>query len=260
MNIAISTIIILILILPGITFRKLYFSEEFSSQYVTKNLFELIITTVLPSIFLHAVALYLSFLFCKKDIDFEILGQLLTSKDYPEKAFQNINSYKIYILSYLILSLSISSLLGYLLRKLIRLGFLDSKYKLLRFQNSWHYIVTGEFFNFSKASFNISKKQIKSIDVTHVNALISTSEGTVIYDGYLVDYKLSGKDDLKYITIKDAERRFLTDDKKNLSNNNKYYSIPGHVLVIPNNQILNLNFSYYQFAEDDNGLNLKLVK
>jgi hypothetical protein len=257
MNIAISTILILILILPGITLRKFYYSEEFSSQYTTKNLFELIISTFLPSIFLHflmvGIVNLLGF-----HVNFEIVGQLLTHKGYPEEAFRNINVNKVNIFLYQIFTISLSGGIGYSLRKLIRQKLWDSKYKLLRFQNSWHYIITGEFFNFKRASLDLITDEVKSIDITYVDALVDYPEGSVIYEGFLVDYELYGKDDLKYITLKDVERRILPLNNEK-ANKTESYTMPGHIVVIPYEKILNLNFSYGKFTAGEEGVSIELV-
>ncbi|ALU74991.1 hypothetical protein [Tenacibaculum finnmarkense] len=272
MNIAVSTLLILILILPGIVLRKFYYSEEFSSQYTSKNLFELILSSFIPSLFIHGISIIIVGFFNYK-IEFQILGQLLSSRNYPKEAYENIDLNILNIFVYLIISILISSILGYISKKIIRKNLLDSKFKIFRFQNSWHYIITGEFFNFKRASYDLPKDKIKSIDFTHVDVLVETQEGTIIYDGFLVDYELSNKNDLKYITLKNVQRRYLNASSINEGNNpeslsendgtinqnNPYYQIPGHILVIPYEKIININFSYYRFIEIDNGIGFELV-
>lgn len=60
----------------------------------------------------------------------------------------------------------------------------------------------------------------------------------------LVDYELSKDGGLSNITMKNVQRRMMKDDE-----HKNYYDIPGHVMVIPFETVINLNFSYYKFTE-----------
>jgi hypothetical protein len=55
MNIAFATAIIFILLIPGILFRRFYFSGEFSKQFFKSTAFELFASTSIPSILLHVI-------------------------------------------------------------------------------------------------------------------------------------------------------------------------------------------------------------
>jgi hypothetical protein len=254
MNIALSTFIIFIFLLPGITFRRFYFTEEFSKQYFKQTFFELFVAAIVPSILLHILLISiiqpLGYI-----VDFKIIGQLLTSRDYPEKAFNNIQNNLAQIIFYHLTILTISIFLGYFSKKLVRYNRLDSKWKIFRFKNAWHYILTGEFFNFDRASIDLKNDSIDSIDFVHIDALVDTNDGTVIYDGFFVDYELSQDGGLETITLNRVERRLLKNDHSQTiySPNDSHYKIPGHVLVIPYTSIINLNLTFYKFVEIDNG-------
>ena len=100
---------------------------------------------------------------------------------------------------------------------------------------------------------------VEDIEFVYVDALVETKEGTVIYDGVLVDYDLSKDSGLDFITINEAQRRFLKDDPlrgvdgKTVNAKDPYYSVPGHLFVIPFNKVLNLNVTFYKFVELENG-------
>lgn len=250
MNIAISTVIFFIFLLPGITLRRFYYTEEFSKQYFKQNLFELFLAAFVPSIVLHASLSGLVTCFGYK-IHLDIIGQLLTSKDYPEVAFQNLQSNIGKILCYQILIITMAATCGYVSKKIIRHWHIDSKHKLFRFKNAWHYVLTGEFFNFHRAAFDLEDDSIDSIDFVHIDVLVDTSDGTVIYDGFFVDYELTEDGGLETITLKNVQRRLMSSEKDEefKKTNGVYYNIPGHILVIPYSSIINLNFSYYKFVE-----------
>lgn len=83
-----------------------------------------------------------------------------------------------------------------------------------------------------------------------VDALMETNDGTFLYDGILVDYELSRDGGLDSISLTEAQRRKLADDRGhreegNQDENDPYYSIEGHILVLKYSEIKNLNLSYY---------------
>jgi hypothetical protein len=254
MNIAVSSILIFLLLFPGITFRRFYYTEEFSKQYFKRNFFDLFISSILPSIFIHlSLSLIVSIL--GYQVDFKVLGKLLTADGYSEIVFSNIQSNTIKISIYYLSSLFIGVITGYLSKRVIRYYNIDSRRKFFRYNNSWHYIFTGEFFNFPRASFDLIDDSFKSIEFVYVDALVESSEGTIIYDGILVDYELSSNGGLSNFSLKEVQRRMLKDDEAK-----KYYNIPGHIMVIPAKSIINLNFSYYKFVEIEGKIGVELVK
>lgn len=244
MNIATSTIIIFLFIIPGITFRRFYYTEEFSKQYFKQNLFELFTSSIVPSLLIHVFLLTIISWFSYYQLDIRLIGQLLTAKGYPSEAFDNIDLYLKEIIAYQLIAIMTGVLGGYFLQKLVRRGDYDSKFKTLRYRNHWHYIFTGEFFNFPRASFDLLNDSIEAIDFVYVDALVNTSDGSYLYDGILVDYELSHDGGLDNISIKEVQRRKLSDDQKK-----DYYVIPGHIMIIPYSTIININFSFYKLEE-----------
>lgn len=250
MNIAISSVLIFVFLLPGIVLRRFYYTEEFSKQYFKQNFFELFLASIIPSIFLH-ILMSLAISIFGYFIDFNIIGQLLSSRDYPENAYNNVQENIGNIVVYYVVLILISCFLGYFGKKVVRHKKWDSKWKIFRFKNAWHYILSGEFFNFHRAAFDLTEDTIDSIDFVHVDALVDTKDGTVIYDGFFVDYELSQNGGLESISLKDVERRLLINDTSEQIFNPKdrHYKIPGHILVIPAQNIINLNITYYKFVQ-----------
>ena len=285
MNFAISTLVILYLILPGLAYRRFYYTEEFSKEYIKQDLFSLFISTFIPAIFVHALTIGIVSWF-GYEIDFRILGQIMTSKGYPKLAFENLQQNAPNILIYTALSLFYAVLLGVVAKWIIRKLRLDHKFKLFRYQNHWHYIIRGEFFNFPKAAFDLQKDDVNDIEFTFVDALVETPEGTLIYDGILVNYELSRDGGLKNIQLSNVKRRYVHQDSQNKSDHNaqetvdylyttdsirfnaeaasienNYYDIPGHILILPYDRVLNLNFTYYKLNElDDDTIEVRRVE
>ena len=131
---------------------------------------------------------------------------------------------------------------------------MDRDYKMFRFQNSWHYIVSGEFFEFPRARLTLRKDNVEDIEVVWINALQDTSNGTYLYQGVLVDYELAKDGGLNSLSLKFAQRRHLSlDENGNSALEERYYPIKGHMLVLKYPELKNLNFTYYKIikTEDD---------
>ncbi|MFW6275478.1 MAG: hypothetical protein ACOC2M_02475 [bacterium] len=267
MNFALTTLIVFFFLLPGLTYRRFYYTEEFSKQYFKQSFFEVFASTFIPSIILHFIWFNAIRTF-DYQIDLRVVGQLMTSRDYPTTAFENLQNNLMPIIFYHISILIFAAFSGSASKFIIRKGGFDRKKKILRFQNFWHYIFKGEFFDFPKAAFDLVDDKVDEIELLFVDALVELKEGTIIYDGVLVDYELSKEGGLQNISLKGVRRRFLKDDpqKKKKADTqiqdvlagdlsdftetaNRYYEVPGHILIIPYEKIVNLNFSYYKIQE-----------
>jgi hypothetical protein len=249
MDVAISSIIILSSLIPGIIFRKTYFSEEFSKQYFKSSFFGVLSSTFIPSIIFQILFLLLF----SSNIDFEILIKIFQGKiDKP--VIDNITKYNLKIFLYLGYLTVLPAFIGYLSKKIIRFFKLDRKLKFFRFQNSWHYILKGEIFDFPKANINLFNDKVENIELIFVDALVEVNGQGFIYDGILVDYELNQDTvGLETISLKSAKRRCISKDRtfdestNNYENNtNDYYPISGHLLVLKYSDLKNLNLTYYK--------------
>ena len=263
MSIAISSLILFFLLIPGLAFRRTYFSEEFSKQYVKESFFGIFISSFVPSIFFHFFGFLIVgyyFKLIKLDVFFDIL-QSNPSLASIENISESFNWILIYNGSLFILS----SVSGAILKNLVRTKKLDRKYKFFRYQNQWHYILTGEFFDFPRANIDLDKSSVEDIEFVFVDALIEINNISYLYDGILVDYELSNDGGLDFIIIKNAERRKLEADRKleengeRIDNVDSYYPISGHLLILKYSEIKNLNFSYYKLEEENGDYYTKLL-
>ena len=255
MNIALATITIFAFLLPGIGFRRFYFAEEFSKQYFKEQFSAIIVTAVLPSLIFHTVWYFGSDVFSYK-INLDLLSQLF-SRGSKEDLFQNIEEFASEIAVYHSSLLFISSFSGYLLRKVVRYTQLDRKLKLLRFQNHWHYLINGEFYDFPRSNVKLVKNKVEDIELVYVDALIDTAEGAFLYNGILVDYELSSDGGLEALGLTQVQRRNFTYDKEPADeakrSSRRFYPIEGHNLILKYSHIINLNFTYYTLEFDDQG-------
>ena len=247
MNIPLSGFILFVFLIPGIVYRRLYYSEEFSKQFFKVSLFAVFISTILPSLLFQTIW-YFGCQFFGYEVKIELFGNLISTK--PNSAiFENLEEYAAPIVFYHVSMIAIAAFSGFFLRKIIRYYKLDRKWKILRFQNKWHYILKGEFYDFPRANVNLENDDVDNIEFVFVDALIETSDCTYIFDGFLVDYELSSDGGLETITLAEVERRKLSDDILVSSDNDDtrspYYDIEGHILLIKYSETKNLNFTYY---------------
>ena len=250
MNFAFVTILLLLLTLPGIAIRRSYYTSSFSLNYISTNLFNELIWSIIPAIFLHFSAILIIESFSEYRFVLENFGYLVAGGNEKEELhliFNNLHSNLFSILLYFTGLTIIGIIIGNLMRRVIRIFGLDIKIRLFRYPNRWHYIFTGEYIDFGRG-FNYHKK----IDFIVVDVLMDVGGKSVIYSGILEDYYLSNTSaGLEGIVIKyPSKKEFNCDQETKI----KIKDIPGDYLDIPYGKILNLNIQYFELDEDDQPL------
>jgi hypothetical protein len=189
-----------------------------------------------------------------QEVDLFILANILSQN--PEKSsFSNIQQNSINILLYNASMFLVAGVSGYSLKKVVRKQKWDRLNKFFRFQNSWHYVLKGEFFDFPKADITLDEDTVEDIEFVFIDAIVEINNESYLYDGILVDYELSNDGGLRNISLTGAERRNLKNDSKivdgiKADNSGKYYPIKGHILLLKYSEIKNLNFTYYTLTFD----------
>jgi hypothetical protein len=245
MNFAFVTVLLLLVTLPGITFRRSYYASRFSLNYISTNLLNELIWAIIPAIFLHAIAILLIEKYSNHRIDLECFGYLVVGgndKEEIHKAFTTIQMNIGNIFLYFTTITFFSFLLGTSGRLIVRGFGLDIYIKILRFPNRWHYLFTGEYLDFERGW-----KYHENIDFIIADILMQVGDECIIYSGILEEYYLSKTSGgLDSIMIKYPSKKSI---KSNGSS--EYREIPGNYLSIPFEKILNINIQYYEFEGDD---------
>ncbi|MEM7484078.1 MAG: hypothetical protein AAF348_02615 [Bacteroidota bacterium] len=256
MSIALSTLVLFFLLIPGILFRRFYYTEEFSREYFKETFFAIFIATILPSLFFQFLW-YFSAKLVGFHVDLYTLGDIVSSNP-SEASFQNLENSAVGVLVYNLSMFVVASFSGYLLKRQVRSRRWDRRFKFFRFQNSWHYILKGEFFDFPRTEIILEEDRVEDIEFVFIDAILEINGNAYLYDGILVDYELSSDGGLETISITNAQRRKLFDDSeiskngKKKDNSSKYYPITGHILVLKYAELKNLNFTYYTLDFDKN--------
>ncbi|MDV6169557.1 hypothetical protein R1T16_14065 [Flavobacterium sp. DG1-102-2] len=120
MNIALAGFVIILLLLPGLLFRKSYLSGEFSREYIVEDFFELLINSLIPSfLFYLVIGLPISLLF-GYPYDFEkLLGLLSSDKELLSHSLKNIEENKYAIITFHIFINSLAYTSGFLCKNLV---------------------------------------------------------------------------------------------------------------------------------------------
>lgn len=240
------TLFILVL-LPGLIFRRLYFYGEFSKQFNSEHsLVSLVAVASIPGIIL-LISVYFAYDHFVSEINLEGLvntykkitsnNELDQAKDDTEK-LNDILKLKVFpFIGYLY---SISILFGAISGRIVRIFKLDTRFKLLRFKNYWFYLFNGQHGDFKKMRYLKQGKSKKHL-FTMADILIDTNSQTCLYSGVVVDYELNSSDcSLSKVILRDAERY-----RKDSNTNSRVRTpIPGTFLIVDCTSLKNINLTY----------------
>ena len=245
MNIAFGAVLLFVIFLPGWILRRSYLSGPFSKHFIRSSPSEEIFWSILPGLFLHAVLLWVGEFLTNYQVNIKTLGLLLTGAqtETASAALTSISENKWVIAIYYFAACVVALGAGNATREIVRWRNWDKSYRFFRFNNEWHYLLSGEILDFPK----IPGKP-REISFVWIDALVQTGEGgSVIYSGILQDYQLSSDGGLESIYLRDVARRNLADDPGD--SEQSAYTIPGKFFVIRYCHTLNLNVTYYEVEE-----------
>ncbi|RUA32763.1 MAG: hypothetical protein DSY77_11390 [Bacteroidetes bacterium] len=192
MQIALSGLVLLLILLPGISFRKGYFAEEFSNQYTIRDFFQLFINTLFPS--LIAYLIFLPIIYFSFDYTYNIkilLGILSSNEKLLSTSINSINNDISKIITFQFFINFSAFLFGHFLRNLILKNSFDATNKFFRYKNIWHYLLSAKFILFRRSLIELKENRVEDVDLTFVDALVAIDSKTILYSGILVDYELS---------------------------------------------------------------------
>ena len=235
------TFLILIFLMPGIVFRRAYFLFPFFRKYGKHSLSSDIIGIILTSIVIHLLVLYTISYFTNY---IELIKEniFLSLNDYfikDDLHLDSLSSFKFSpIIYYNIIVWSVAAYLGFLINRFVRFFKLDAKTRLFRFGNEWYYYLKGKILDFK--DFEGSSEEI---NLVYIDVLVDTADGTYIYMGICSDYTLAENGGLSNICITGAKRRKMCNDNVGREG---HFKIPSSIVVIPGDQIKNLNLRYFK--------------
>lgn len=153
-NFVLTTLVALLLAVPGYFARTLYFSEDFSREVLPKSVTEEIYLSLLFSIPFHVVALWIidqRYISGSTTIyvDYGMVFGLLTGKSSPDvgetiSAADNLYRYFASIVGYFVGTATLAAIVGFVFRHVVWRFKLDVHLpSLFRYRNRWLYTFTG---------------------------------------------------------------------------------------------------------------------
>lgn len=257
----------MVFLFPGVLFRKFYFSGQFGNQFEQGNLLE----RFLWSLFLSFTSLsFVAILFYSlgyffdlhplESIDFEKISTIfesLSKNEFPSAFTNKIEFINFLILIFIIYFISAS--LGFIVHKIIRLFSFD-RFSIFKFKNNWHYLSQA----YKENGVN---RKIGDVYITLVDILVNNNSKDELYSGILNNFIIDKDDKLenivisnvyKFISVEKSEEEKINAIEKSIEKNENIFtlhrdylnkkvyrkSIDGNLLVLSNENIININFTY----------------
>lgn len=240
-------VILVVIVLPGLIFRRLYFYGEFSKQFMSGfNVAGVLALSVVPGVVLiTATAVLYHLFFCNLNLAHAVdMFKRLSSpeillSDTSENGGDVFNEQVWrFAMPFILLEYLIAVILGAVSGRFVRITRLDTKFKLLRFKNHWFYAFNGQYKGFKK--YKHLQKESKNFLFTKADILIDTTDGPRLYSGIVVDYELHENESssLSKVYLKNAERYSLKAGER------IKVDIPGELLVVDCKMLININLIY----------------
>ena len=246
MSLAFHTLILLLLLGPGLFFALSFFNSEKPLNYTPlthKAAVSLFTTAVLHFIWILGIV-KLSWW----KIDYLKILKLISGNDDTKLittiSLENIISFIFYIITIYLFAY----FAGYFVRFLIKKLKADKYIKLFRLDSPWYYLFNGYDWDDGTA------------DLIIVTAAVEFAGKGYLYNGYLEDYYLKEDGSLDRLVLTNTFRREIKDDhnhdnskKDEESFEKRFYPIDGNNFVLKYEQIKNLNVEF--LALDDTTVN-----
>lgn len=251
MNLLFSSILLFILIAPGLIFRFSYLQGTYAKINFKVSAIDEIFWALIPALFFQLTAILLLETF-SMHVRIDIFYQLINGDASADIDFNAMKSGFPSFLIYTGTLILFSAAMGRTMRTVIRKLKLDIRYKFFRLNNEWHYLFSGEILDFPDVV-----GESENIEIIQIDLLANTGEGTVIYSGILQDYYLSKDNGLDRIYLSQVYRRKLKDDLAHAEQSDiqkldeRYYQMPGELFVIQYDRIVNMNVTYHRFSLED---------
>lgn len=271
MSITIDFILLFILVvIPGLLFKRFYFFGEFSKQFNSKEtVYKSIFYSIIPGVLIQVLAFWLYLIirtpsFGNEDI-ICIFNELFSGQNtYSDVTVEFLrNGFHLFFLHELgVFILAIS--LGILFSRIIRAFKLDVKHKILRFKNQWYYVFSGEIRSFKKFKIipsilgetNGQQNKYKYYPPYADILVEGGTNGTSLYTGYVIDY------DLEYENLNDLDKIYLIganryrplrsgENTEGLEVKGSRVKVPieGDVFILQANKVLNMNLTFIPSPE-----------
>lgn len=255
MNFLFTTVLVLLLVAPGLSFFRLYHAGRFSIRYSNLTITDQVFRSIVPGLLLQATMIWVINHWRPGGytVRLDLLGTLLLgAKDDKtvRAAFGTLQANLGATILYEAGLLALGGIAGRLSRYVVRSLKWDRRFRWFRYDNEWHYLLTGEILETNDISPIVRLQEAKHIDFVVVDALVKLENGDMLYSGFLAGYELASDGGLRTIYIHSAQRKQLSIASEEGPVTGNYYPVDGDLLTLPYAQLLNLNLSYFIDEQD----------
>jgi len=235
LNIAFPALLLFLLILPGLLFRRGFLNPPLPATSLTDE----IAWAVIPAVILHLSATALIESTTDYRVDFGTLGQLLlgVQRDVAIAAdFRELGRYLRPIAYYNLLLWTVSFVLGWALGTIVYRFSLDRRYAWLKRSNDWRDLIDGRLL------------PRQEFDYVWLDAMVKSGSGTTIYSGIMSEFIYSADGQIEAVVFREA-LKWMTSVSALQWMTSESELIPGAAFAIKFSEILNLNVSFVQLPE-----------
>jgi len=230
-----SIVFIVMLIVPGVFFKRFYFRGQFTKQFTSGLFADRLITSIFWGLIVQLITfllfnkfLNLSYDTIKKPVSsvFKKIG----SNTLPDLTSENLT----YLLVYIFTSIVISAIFGCLAHWFIRFLKIDSKFEVFRFANNWNYYFRGDSMDFGEFKGRKTGKVLSTL----IDVVMEDGSGnTKMFSGFITQYQISADSGA-------LEVLYLTDAQRYSKSAGAFKPVDGDCLIIPYNKVVDMNIRY----------------
>ncbi len=234
---------ILFLIVPGIVFKRFFYQNNPQKLPGVGNFADRIITSLFCGFIIQIIAILILALHINQVYSYEFtdyyrriinIHEKLATNSLPIISLKQI-TYLLFEMGY---SLIIAATLGLIGFNIIRKFKLDVIFPVLRFDSEWKYLFRDDKRIFDDDSVS----NFRVFDSAQLDLIVKEASGdSFLYSGILYNYKTNKEGSLEYISLLETSRYTKSKDTQEV----KIKSIPGHLVIIPYSNVLNMNVTYF---------------
>lgn len=269
MSLAFSTLLLVLLTVPGILARYWYRKGVWTAPVEIATIPEELISGIIWTLPIQFAWAWIAKLLVGIDLNLDVVLLLLSGRSALEleadKVVSSLESVRqapglifIYLFGANLFAV-VCGLLGHLIVRNLKL---DVQFRFFRFRNEWYYLLKGEILAFSDQwPGEVSTPSRQEIDEllgninTYVTVVVEQSGTSYLYRGIVREFYFNREGDLDRLVLADAHRRRLDNDRPPDEvpspdrYENEYYRIEGQYLIIRYSSVKTLNIEYFILEE-----------
>ena len=235
MNLALSSVFIILGVLPGIVFWNSYLSGKFPRQIRGTSPVAELALYVFLAVPINAGALWV----IRDDpraLKLDTVLEILIGKagDNLSQVASLEGSWRFTVVSYLLLII-VCYVAGSLLRRLVWALRLDARFRLLEMKHGWYYLLQGRL-------PGVPREVLPYADI-----LVTHPEGSRLYRGLVTAFEPMDTGEIKELVLQDAQRG------KGRGKRFKWADVPGNQFILLGPTIHSINMRYVYITPPKGG-------